>query len=114
MSWWSDLWKPKPVAPVVDMERGWCVPDSVFCALAWMIKRKVPVRIAAQHIEPGIDHVQAQAKIDGKWVPLTELWDNTSIYVRTWTQHFPGEPYRYMTLKEFFNEQYEIFKQEGL
>ena len=89
----------------------WCVPSSIFCATAWMIKEQVPVRMAIQRIADGVDHVQAEALIDGEWIPLTEIWDGTSMAVITYQRHFPdaGEPYRYLTLREFFDEQYEMF-----
>jgi hypothetical protein len=112
MSWFSDWFaskKPKP--PEVKKLSGWCVPSAIFCAMAWMIKNG-PVRMAMQHLEPGVDHVQAQAKINEVWTPLTEIWDGTSMAVQTWTRHFPVEPYRYLTLKEFFDEQYAMFKKE--
>ena len=75
-----------------------------------------PVRMAVSKLDPQTDHVQAEGLIDGVWTPLTESWDDKSILVETWTRHFPVEPYRYLTLKEFFDEQdeqYEMFRKEA-
>lgn len=79
-----------------------CVPLSIQAAWTWGMTHKHPVRIAAQHISPGIDHAQAEALIDGKWIPLTQVGISTIIPHK---RHFPVEPYRYMSLDEFIREQ---------
>ncbi len=90
----------------------WCVPSAHFCAETWMIHEGVPVRIAVQRIKEGENHVQAEAKIDGLWHPLTEIWDGVSMAVIPYGRNYPGleEPYRYMELDEFFNEQWQLYK----
>ena len=113
MSWFKNWKAGRPLfggsEPI--KVKTWCVPSAIFCATAWLIKQRQPVRIIAQHIEPGIDHVQAEALIDGAWTPLTEMPEPDGMVVQTWTRHYPDiEPYRIMTLGEFFNEQYQIFK----
>ena len=119
MSWFSNLKKGKPLfgggdepmPTYIKKYPTWCVPSAIFCATAWLIKQRQPVRIIAQHIEPGIDHVQAEGLYYGTWTPLTEMPEPDGMVVQTWTRHYPDiEPYRIMSLGEFFNEQYQIFK----
>jgi len=90
----------------------WCVPSSIFTATTWAMKTGNPVRIAIQKVDKDkdVDHSQAEALIDGKWTPLTEIWDGKSMTVKPWTRHFPnaGEPYRYVPLQDWMNEQ--VFK----
>jgi hypothetical protein len=90
----------------------WCVPSAIFCATAWMIKQRQQVRISITKIDENTDHSQAEALVDGTWTPLTEIWDGTSMAVIPYQRHFPDapEPYRYPTLEEFFQEQYEMFR----
>ena len=82
----------------------WCVPAAIHNAVAWHIKSG-PVRMAVSHISKGVDHVQAEALIEGSWIPLTEIWDGKSMAVVTHKRHFDIMPYRYLTLREFFDEQ---------
>jgi hypothetical protein len=93
---------------------GWCVPYSIFCATAWLIKQRQDVRIAVQKLdeENNEDHWQAEASILGSWVPLTEFFDGTSMCVQTWKRHYPDkpEPYKYLTLIEAEQEQWHLFK----
>ncbi len=88
----------------------WCVPSASWCAMVVSRALKVPVRIAVQKIDPvqNKDHSQAEAFIDGKWVPLSEFWNGQSMVCRPWKRHFPeaGEPYRYLTLPDWLEEQY--------
>lgn len=77
---------------------------------AWTAKLKGnDVRIAISKVDKGknIDHAQAEVKIGGKWIPLTNLWnDKIGQTVETWTRHYPDiEPYRYVPLNDFVREQ---------
>ena len=80
---------------------SWCVPDAILCAWVMSVKHHYPVRIITQKIKPGIDHVQAEAQINGIWTPLTVAKPTVTIYDR----HFDVEPYRYISLRQFINEQ---------
>jgi len=88
----------------------WCVPSAIFCATVFAIKQKCEVRIAVFNLRPGVDHVQAQALIDGKWVYLTEYWNGQSMAVKTYGKNHPDakEPYRYVGLLDFLEEQKEV------
>ena len=86
MSWFKNLREGKPLfgnATEPIKVKTWCVPSAIFCATAWLIKARQPVRIIAQHIEPGIDHVQAEALIYGTWTPLTEMPEPDGMVVQT-------------------------------
>jgi len=72
--------------------------------------------LAVQHIEPGVDHVQAE-KFDKnpktgalEWIPLTPVWDHDydRIKVIEYRRHFEVEPYRYLTLREWIDEQIQF------
>lgn len=80
---------------------------------AWTARCKgLPVRMAVTEITHYVDHVQAEAQIEGTWVPLTNLWNGQmGQTVETWTRHYPDkEPYNYLTLEEFTAEQFESVK----
>ncbi len=88
----------------------WCVPSAIFCALAWLIKERVPTRIAVQKLSSSEDHAQAEALINGEWTPLTEIWDGISMAVVPYRRHYPHiAPYRTPTLREFIDEQMALF-----
>jgi hypothetical protein len=83
----------------------YCVPQSIANAWTYAALEHAPVRIAVYHVRPGVDHSQAEVKVDGKWVPLTLSWDNGPI-VQKWKSHYPDlKPYRYLTLKDWIDEQ---------
>jgi hypothetical protein len=108
MSFICNLFKKKKEATVPEPIKisTWCVPSSVFCAICFWIKQKVPVRIALQKIEPGVEHSQAEAFIDGQWTPLSEFWNGTSMEASTYGRNYSQvEPYRYVGLIEFLQEQ---------
>jgi len=89
-----------------------CVAVSIMSAWTYQLKGH-ETRIAISNIARGIDHAQAEAKIDGTWVPLTPLWNaQTGLTVEKWSRHFPAEPYRYLTLEEFITEQGKILRGE--
>jgi len=53
-----------------------------------------------------MDHVQAEALIDGAWTPLTLLWIDGGPTVITYRRHYPDiEPYRYVGLEEWISQQ---------
>lgn len=82
-----------------------CVPTSI--GAAWTYAQKgYPVRIAISKIDEKTDHSQAEAMIDGQWVPLTPLWDKKEgLVIKTWERHFGVEPHRYLTLPDWIREQ---------
>jgi len=82
-----------------------CVWLSVLCAATWGIYRKDDVRIAVQRIGAGVDHSQAQARINGVWTPLTEQWTGQHLEIVPWQRHYPIEPYRYVSLEDWISEQ---------
>jgi hypothetical protein len=99
MSLFTNLFKSKGVQPH-------CVINAILCAWTWGTFKGVEVRIAVSQISPGLDHSQAQALINGKWTPLTELWKRDHLEVVPYKSHYPDiEPYRYLTLKDWIEEQ---------
>ncbi len=84
-----------------------CVAVSILSA--WTAEQhQLQTRILTQKIDKvkNVDHVQAEAKVDGLWIPLTPLWNNqTGLYISSWTRHFPDEVYRFLTLDELIEEQ---------
>jgi hypothetical protein len=110
VSWLCDLFKKKKEV-FIDKSSPikistWCVPSSVFCAVCFWIKERTPVRIALQQVGVGVDHAQAEAFINGTWVPLSEFWNNTSMEASTYGRNYSQiEPYRYVGLIEFLQEQ---------
>ena len=102
MSWWNFFSKPKAKGV-----QTYCVPNSILCAWTCGAMKHDPVRIAVTKVDPvkDIDHAQAQAKVDGAWTPLTERWTGQHIEIVPWQRHYPQEPYRYLTLREWIDEQ---------
>ena len=80
---------------------GYCVPESIYSAWTWENKTKQPVRIAVSHISKGVDHAQAKGWTGSAWIYLTSL----NGVVRPWKRHFDAEPYRYVELDEWIQEQ---------
>jgi hypothetical protein len=74
-----------------------CVENSIICARAWYTQTGNPVRIAVTKVDPvnDIDHAQAQARMNGIWTPLTEIWhpQEGKMEVVPWKPHFEIEPY---------------------
>ena len=103
---WLTGKKPEP-----ETATSWCVPESIFCA--WTFGKDYPVRLAVQKLRPGTDHVQAESFIDGKWTPLTPYWTGKQLGVKTYKRHFDVEPYRYLTLREWVNEQIQFVTKEA-
>ena len=80
---------------------------------AWTWGQKgYKTRIAIQHLDEQTDHAQAQAEIEGVWTPLTPAWDAQAgrIAVTEHGKHFPVEPYRYLGLEEWIQEQLQYTK----
>ena len=87
-----------------------CVPTSIVSAWT-MAQSGYKVRIAVRNVKPGVDHSQAEALIDGEWVPLTTGWDaNRGLIIKTWVAHFDVEPYRYVSLDKWVKEQGEFVR----
>jgi len=90
--------------------RTHCVPSSILCALIYVIKEKRPVRIAIFNLSEGVDHAQAQVQDeDGNWQYLTEFWNGECMEAMLYGKNHPEtkgkEPYRYVGLIEFLQEQ---------
>ncbi len=83
-----------------------CAQLAVLCAETWRVFMGDQVRIAITQIDANTTHWQAQCYIEGQWIYLTELWKGTNLEVVQWESHFPEkEPYRYITLREAFEDQ---------
>jgi hypothetical protein len=92
----------------LGQEKIWCVPASILCAWIWHVKRGWEVRIAVSKIDANTDHAQAEAlnPDNDEWTPLTEIWDGESMAVIPYRRHFPEiEPYRYLSMREWIEEQ---------
>lgn len=90
--------------------KTWCVPSSVLCALIYGIKEKRPVRIAIFNLREGVDHAQAQVQDeDGNWQYLTEFYTGECMAAMLYKKNHPDckdkEPYRYVGVREFLDEQ---------
>lgn len=83
----------------------YCVPQAICCAWSWTVKYRQETRIAVQKIRPGTDHCQAQALIDGEWQPLIMKWTKRGPVTCPGNKHFDVEPYRYVTLREWVEDQ---------
>jgi hypothetical protein len=80
-------------------------------AWTWGVKTGNPVRIAVTHIKPGVDHSQAEAFVDGEWTPLTEIWNGEAMVIKPYKRHFDKEPYRYVALRTWIDEQFRYVNQ---
>ena len=105
---WLKKKKKPEAAPPPEECLCYCVPQSIACAWSFMAKHKTEGRIAVQHISEHSDHSQAQCLIDGEWTPLIMYWTKQGPAVRPGHRHFPVEPYRYLTLREWIDEQIEF------
>ena len=72
-----------------------------------VFQEKFPVRIAVQHIKDGRDHAYAESFVNGNWMPLVLHWSFQSRRpaVSIGEQAFKVKPYRYLSVKEWINEQ---------
>ena len=86
---------------------SYCAAEAIFSAWVWGKCTGQPVRIALQHIEPGVDHAQAEYFDGSKWIPLTPNFSQRSrvIIVTPYKRHFNVEPGEYYTLREFVGDQ---------
>lgn len=96
----------------------WCVPSSVLCALIYGIKEKRPVRIAIFRMSEGVDHAQAQVMDEnGEWQWLSERWNGECMeaFILGHQNHPDAEePYRYVRLLDFMQEQIQVLGLENL
>ena len=83
-----------------------------------MVKERRPVRIAIFKLDESTDHAQAQCQDeDGMWIWLSERWSGECVEV--YGSRFPNipdapEPYRYVGLMEFIQEQIEALNLQDL
>lgn len=90
----------------------YCVPNSILCAWTWGAKTGDKVGISVTKISEGVDHSQAFAIIDGVQIPLTEVWDPKGfIKIIPYKLHYDIKPYRYLTLREWIDEQFKYTNQ---
>jgi len=95
--------------------KTYCVPNSILCAWTWGAINKTQVRISISKIDESTDHAQAQALINGDWIPLTEIWADDHMEVTLYRSHYPEiEPYRYLTLREWIDEQIQYTQVEAV
>ena len=89
-----------------------CVILSILCGWTWGMHTGHEVRIAVYRISKHEDHSQAEALIGDNWIPLTEQWTGKNLKVVTYVKHYPGlEPYRYLTLQDWIDEQFRYARQ---
>ena len=108
MSWFSKLFsKPEPIEKPEPDCLVYCVPQSISCAWAWAVNKKLPVRIAVSKIsiDPNEDHSQAETLYGNQWRPLIMDWTDKGPVVKIGNRHFDVEPYRYYTLTEWIDSQ---------
>ena len=89
-----------------------CVDLAFMRARTYGRVKNVPTRIAVNRI-PGSkdDHAQAQAKIEGTWTPLTEVWKGDHLEIIPYKRHYDVEPYRYVELWEWVVENFKYSNQ---
>lgn len=95
----------------------WCVPASIVCAWIYMVKERRPVRIAIFKLDESTDHAQAQVMDeDGTWQYLTEYWTGECMAAMIYGKNIPDapDPYRYVGLMEFIQEQIEVLSLQDL
>ena len=82
-----------------------CVPEAIYCA--W----DAGAMIAVSHISKNVDHAQAVIVRGNERIYLTTAWDNTQgVVCIASKRHFTAEPYRFVTLPDFINEQIKYIK----
>ena len=107
MGFW-DFFKSKP-----KLESSiHCVPAAIAAAWAWQGKYRQECRMAVQKVKPGIDHVQAQACIDGVWSPLVIYSTDRGLVARPGKPHFDILPYRYVSLEDWIDDQLQYVRLE--
>ena len=91
-----------------------CVISSVYSAWTWGMVYNVPVRIAVTNIKEGLDHSQAEALINGTWTPITERYNEFKgvMEIVVSERHIDKAPYRYLTLKQWIDEQIKYSNQQ--
>ena len=102
MSFWDWFKEPKKIeAPI------YCVPAAIAAAWAWQVGQKTESRMAVTNIRKGVDHVQAQGLVDGEWQYLVIVNTAGGLMARVGKPHFDIEPYRYVGLEEWVDDQIE-------
>jgi hypothetical protein len=89
--------------------RNNCVSESILNAEKWVELTGRPARIAVSKIDvvKNKDHSQAQGQeADGSWTYLTTHKDDGVL--RRWQAHFDVEPYRYLNLEDWIEEQEKV------
>ena len=112
LDFFKNMFQTKDVGKELAGAKTYCVPNSILSAWTWGAKNKTPVRIAVQKIEEGKDHSQAEALINDKWTPLTEVWNQKGyMEIMPHKRHYDVEPYRYLDLKDWIDEQIQYTKE---
>ena len=85
-----------------------CVPRALYQGAAWLYQEKKEVRFLVMQIEPGVDHIQCQVKLDGEWEWSTQDGEK----VTTGQEEFRGyEPYKKLDWLTFLDERLQAEKQ---
>jgi hypothetical protein len=86
-----------------------CVANAIRDCWTYELRTGNPCLIAVSNIKDGVDHAQALGMTDkAEWIYLTT--HNSDGQLREWEKHFQAEPYRYLTLNQFIEEQKTIRK----
>lgn len=86
--------------PIVSVQ-PMCVERSVYAALAFRMQTGAEVRVVISNVSPGLDHAQAQAKLNDRWLWLNQSGDE--VYVGG-VDFKKARPYKYLTLRELMAE----------
>uniref|UniRef100_A0A6M3Y0Y2 Uncharacterized protein n=1 Tax=viral metagenome TaxID=1070528 RepID=A0A6M3Y0Y2_9ZZZZ len=97
-------------ATTKDYVQPSCVPRSIYQSVGVSLEMKHPVRIVISHTaDPLVDHAQAQAFVDGRWIWLTQQGDvvflsdiNEEGYIDP--SYRPLTPYKYLTVSDIIDE----------
>ena len=82
-----------------------CVPEAIYCA--W----DTGAMIAVSHITETVDHAQAVIIRGNERIYLTTAWDDKmGVVCVASKRHFNAEPYRFVSLPDFINEQIKFVK----
>jgi len=86
--------------------RNNCVSKAIINAEAWQAKTGQPAMIAVWHVSKGIDHVQAIGETpEGSY----RFLDHNDFTVIPCSRHYDFEPYRYVKLSVFIEEQEKVY-----
>jgi hypothetical protein len=94
-----------------------CVPSTMLCLFIYGIALRRAVRVAVFKINETTNHVQAQVQDEeGNWQYLTEVWTGRCIAALIYGKpNYPKVqiPFKYMSVREFFEEQIQLFVGRG-